>query len=70
MKPQIVIEIRGGNIITLSSNVDLDYVVVDYDNINTGEYGIELCPPDYISDDPAIAIDDEALAFDVRQLLQ
>ncbi|MFX9858928.1 hypothetical protein ABTP71_18580, partial [Acinetobacter baumannii] len=52
MEPiKIIIEIRGGNLTAVLSNVDLRYVLVDYDNIDNGASPVSgPFEPDGISD--------------------
>ncbi|MFT4093507.1 MAG: hypothetical protein QM640_07690 [Niabella sp.] len=48
---KIIIEIRGGNLTAVLSNVDLRYVLVDYDNIDNGASPVSgPFEPDGVSD--------------------
>lgn len=48
---KIIIEIRGDNLAAVLSNVDLHYVLVDYDNIDNGASSVSgPFQPDSFSD--------------------
>lgn len=53
MQPiKLIIEIRGGNLTALLSTANLQYVVVDYDNIGNGGDPVgEPLKPDGVADD-------------------
>jgi len=36
-KVKLIIQVRVGNVINVSSTQDINYVIVDYDNIDVGE---------------------------------
>ena len=39
MKPKVMIEVRGGMVQCVSSNLkDIDIVIIDYDNANDGDF--------------------------------
>lgn len=49
---KVVIEIRGGVLQAVYSNQPLQYVVVDFDNINVGQNPVgEIMQPEIISED-------------------
>ncbi len=55
MTPKIIIEIRGGTVSAVFSNTDIDFMIVDHDNLNIRDelhesYEDDLCvyEPDMI----------------------
>ena len=67
MKTKMIIEILGGNIASISTNTDVDIVIVDRDNLedNTSETieKMVLHSPDYISANVHDSYKDEPLLY-------
>lgn len=73
MKPiKIIIEIRGGNLTAVLSNVDLHYVLVDFDNIDIGALPVSgPFEPDGVSDNLyALYNDPEPADQEIREELK
>ena len=47
--PKIIIEIRGGCLIHIAANMDIEYVLIDHDNIAEGDNDLGIEYPDYVS---------------------
>lgn len=44
MKPKVIIEVKGGMIVNVSSDVDVDAMIVDYDIESTDEEALVQMP--------------------------
>jgi len=51
MKPKLIITVKLGTVQHITSNVDLEYVIVDYDNLECGDdVDLSILSPDLIKD--------------------
>jgi hypothetical protein len=51
MKPKVMITVQGGVIQSVNTNVDMDIVIIDYDNLKAGDKLKDIHAPDYIFKD-------------------
>lgn len=51
MTPKIIIEVKGGMVTTVLANTPIEYVLVDWDNINQGDdiNNLVVMKPDAVS---------------------
>jgi len=51
MKPKLIITVKNGTVQNVTSNVDLEYVILDYDNLEVGEdMDLTIFSPDLVQD--------------------
>lgn len=51
MKPKLIITVKNGTVQNVTSNVDLEYVILDYDNLEVGEdMDLTIFSPDLIKE--------------------
>ena len=47
--PKIIISVKGGNVVGIGANQNIDIIVIDYDNISQGDKPISgILEPDFI----------------------
>lgn len=51
-KPRVVIEVKDGQLLTVFSNVDAEFILIDHDEFDGGRASSAVIIPDFIRDIP------------------